>query len=72
MVKKTKYKHIEFEWVAGQEQRKTWRCVNIKGGYPLGIVSWYSAWKQYCYFPVASTVYSQDCLEDIIDFMKNL
>jgi len=69
---KTEYKYIKFDWIGGPKDRKTWKCTNIKGNYALGIICWYSMWKRYCFFPIGSTVYSQDCLEDIIHFMKQL
>ena len=45
---------------------------NKSKGNVLGIIKWYSLWRQYCFFPDANTIYSQDCLRDIVNFIKKL
>lgn len=73
---RTEYKYIVFksdnEVFDEKKTRPSWECRNKKHGYLLGLVHWASAWKQYCYYPEADTMYSRDCLEDIIDFIKQL
>lgn len=46
-------------------------CVNHKSlGISLGIIKWYSYWRQYCFFPLNGTIYSQSCIIDIAKFIK--
>ena len=67
---KTKYRFIHFEQtiLVG-----IWNCINNRHSTILGVVSYYTPWKQYV-FNAEDTgdIFSQDCLEDIIDFMKQL
>ena len=39
---------------------------------PLGVIKWYSAWRQYAFFPRSATLFEPTCLNDISKFMKNL
>ena len=69
MPKKTKYKYIHFE---ENLDDNTWWCVNTKANEYIGLVDYYKPWGQYCFYPERVTVFSQNCLKDIIDFMKRL
>lgn len=42
------------------------------GNYLIGIVKWYPQWRQYTFFPNAETLYNQECLHDIANFVKEL
>ena len=35
----------------------------------LGEVSWYAAWRQYCFFPSPNCTFNQACLSDLSDFL---
>jgi len=73
---KTEYKYIHFIEDAVSERRekktKVFYCMNNSGNYALGSVRWYAPWRQYCFFPVASLVFSGGCLKDINDFLEQL
>lgn len=69
MPQKTKYKYIYFE---KNPHDNTWWCVDTKDDSYIGWVDYYERWKQFCFYPQPATVLSQDCLEDIIDFIKQL
>jgi len=48
-------------------------AVNSKSsGERLGIVKWHSIWRQYCFFPEASTLWSHGCLGEIMMFIMSL
>lgn len=67
---KTKYRFIHFEQTI---LKGFWNCINNKSKTVLGVVSYYKPWKQYVFNAEdASNIFSQDCLADIIDFMKQL
>lgn len=36
----------------------------------LGDVRWYGPWRKYAFFPEANTIFEQDCLRDIADFIE--
>jgi len=41
-----------------------------ESGERIGSVYWYNPWRKYCFFPAPGTVYEQDCLRDIADFVE--
>lgn len=67
-----KYKYISFIEIEQKPKTKVWRCVNNKSQHELGIVKWYSSWRQYCYFPTVQAAYSKGCLDDINDFITTI
>ena len=72
---KTEYEYIRFiQLPQPNRKRKTqhWDCRNIKANFTLGYVCWHCAWRQYCFFPCADTVFSTGCLNDINDFISQL
>lgn len=36
----------------------------------LGVVSWFSAWRKYAFYPSSSTIFEQDCLRDLATFIE--
>lgn len=42
------------------------------GGYRLGIIKWYGAWRQYVLFPESNTVWNKTCLQDVNAFIDGL
>ena len=69
---KTKYKYINFTLIEQKPKTGVYLCRNNTNGGQLGIVKWYPAWRQYCYFPICEAVYSKGCLEDIGSFIMQL
>jgi hypothetical protein len=70
---KTEYEYIAFvEVPCDNRKTKIFNCVAKNGMIPLGKVSWYAGWRNYCFFPEAKTVYSAGCMKDIIDFIGQL
>jgi hypothetical protein len=65
---KTEYRFICFQ----QYQPDQWGCYNRKSKDGLGVVFWYKPWKQWCFTPDTKTVFSTDCLADIIHFIGQL
>lgn len=67
---KTHYKFIHF---AKHEDFDTaWWCHNNRTGGTLGMVEWYRPWKQYIFNAHDDSLFSADCLQDIIHFMSQL
>lgn len=38
-------------------------------GAILGVIKWYGAWRQYCFFPANDTIFNRGCMEDINDYI---
>lgn len=71
---RTKPKWIRFqESVVRDPKIKTniWAVLSIHETLPLGYVRWFSNWRKYCFFPLQSTIYEQDCLRDIANFCES-
>ena len=68
---KTHYEYIHFEKVAETPKTSSWICRSNRSNDDLGMVKWYSPWRQYC-FSAGYSVYNIECLKDIIDFIQQL
>lgn len=70
----TEYKYFYFELMTalGSDKKQSWFCISKGGRFPLGVVKWFSDWKQFCFFPEEETVFSVGCLNDVIDFINQL
>lgn len=71
---KTEYEYIKFVKQHTPRRKTGMYVCKTKDNFRLGIVKWYSPWRRYCYFPTAcgNSIYSEGCLKDIIDFIKQL
>lgn len=69
---KTEYQYLFFINLPSTGKTLHFSCRNKNSGIELGEVKWYGAWRQYCYFPATSAVYSEGCLKDIADFITQL
>lgn len=49
---------------------KIWDVVTIDGSSKLGEIRWFSRWRRYAFFPDRKTVFEQDCLRRIADFIQ--
>jgi len=47
----------------------TWYIRAKSDGAILGKISWFSRWRQYCFFPMPGAVFSRGCLNDIETFI---
>ncbi len=65
---KTRYKYIEF----AESEPTLWVCTNRAHGDSLGCVEWYRQWRRWVFTPNHNTVFSVDCLQDIIHFVGQL
>ena len=65
---KTKYKFICFEEIDKSE----YYIKNNKSRTVLARLVYYKTWKQFVMQTNPDAVFSQDCLEDIIDFLQQL
>ena len=58
---------LTFERQPDEPSRKTAivRVLQKSSGQVLGTIRWYGAWRQFAFYPAATTLYSAGCLEDI-------
>lgn len=63
--------YISIEDVGTSPSGKTKRFeVRAKlGNDVLGHISWYAAWRKYCFAPLAKTFYEETCLREIADYI---
>lgn len=66
---KTKYKHLFFV-----QNGEKWDCRNGKEKYwlLLGVVHYNLRWKCFEFWPEERMAFTDDCLTDIADFLKQL
>lgn len=65
---KIKYKYIEFTKV----EDDLWEINNHKYEEKLATLEWHKKWKQWELCPFPMVAFTQDCLEDVIHFIKQL
>lgn len=45
---------------------------SVKGGEALGVIQWFAAWRKYCYYTYANTIWDTNCLNAIIECINKL
>lgn len=70
----SEYKYFTFFSKPRIKNRKTdtWECLANSDGCLLGHIKWYSHWRQYCFFPARETIFSQNCLDDVSNFLEKI
>ena len=63
------FRWIRFELEDVKDKTCVWSVFTKDGGY-LGSVKWWSGWRKYCFFPANGSLYEQDCLNDIAEFLE--
>jgi hypothetical protein len=48
----------------------TWEVWSLDEASHIGQVRWYSPWRKYSFFPASETVWEQDCLRNIAEFIE--
>ena len=66
------YEYISVSRAPQDPKRKTatFEIRNKRSWDKLGDVKWYGPWRQFCFFPLAGTVWSHGCLYNIKDVIK--
>lgn len=65
-------KWIEFRHYSPKSGQKTslWIVRSKQSGATLGVIKWFGSWRKYSFFPSDSTIFEQDCLRDIANFIE--
>lgn len=63
---------IEFSQIERKGTFKTlvWDVTAILNGVCLGQIWWSGPWRKYCFHPNAGTVFEEDCLRTIAQFVE--
>ena len=64
-----KYKFITIKRAI--HDKHFWRITNNKSGEYLGAIKRWESWKQYVFTADRDSIWSADCLRDVIDFIEN-
>lgn len=54
-----------------EAKTRRWQVRASDGGWILGIIKWYGPWRKYAFFPETNTIYEEDCLRQIAQFVVN-
>lgn len=65
-------KYIHFELMKDTGKTQGWLVINKNYGTNLGLISWYSGWRQYTFAPANSTEFNNTCLDIINAFLVRL
>lgn len=66
MPRTAEYLKIEDEGVNPGRKTKTFIVRSQRTDKPLGIIKWYSPWRQYVFAPTVNTLFNPDCLRVIV------
>lgn len=66
-------KWIEFRETLTPLSNKTkrWEVISLRDGAILGRISWWNAWRKYVFSPSYPTVWEEDCLHDVAEFIES-
>jgi hypothetical protein len=65
-------KYMTFFKAGYTGKTEVYDVLSKSSGGVLGHIKWYSAWRQYCFFPSPQCVFNNGCMSDIIGFIKSL
>jgi len=69
-LKETKY--LKFIIKELKPKTKVVAVVNKTHAEEIGVIKWYSQWRQYCFFPYDRTIWNKKCLDDVNDMIAEL
>ena len=72
MIKMKSYKYITIYEIEQKPKTSVYCVDNRRSGNKLATIKWYSAWRQYCFEPEINTIWNDECLKDIVNFLERL
>ena len=63
---------VEPQPLAPRPKTRDYHLVNRQSDDTIGVIRWYGGWRQWCFFPAASSIWSNGCLADVRDFLNRL
>ena len=64
--------YLIFKQIPYDGKTKRFDVISKLHGNILGRVSWYSSWRQYAFSPSFSTIWNNNCLKEMINFLEQL
>ena len=64
--------YIEFILTEKKPKTEVYIVTNKNNQGYLGEIKWHGPWRQYCFYPYKSTIYSVGCMEYINKFINKL
>jgi hypothetical protein len=55
-----------------KQKTLTVSVINIHHNQEIGVIKWYSAWRQYCFFPEFNTIWNKECLNSVNEVITEL
>lgn len=49
----------------------TWEVWSLDEAMHLGQIRWLSPWRKYCFFPASETIWEEDCLRFVAEFIES-
>jgi len=68
----TKFRWLDMVEVESNTKTRRFDVRNAKSGVLLGWVRWYGPFRGYSFFPCEGTIYEEECLRDIAEFIEGL
>lgn len=65
-------KYLEFQLLEQKPKTKVIEVLSKEHESSLGIIKWFSRWRQYAFFPQNETVFNVECLNDIQSYIRGL
>jgi len=65
-------KYLEFNIIELKPKTKVIAVQSKTHPIRLGIIKWWSSWRQYAFFPETGTIFNVDCLNDIQSYIRGL
>ena len=59
---------VDVSHIYPKKKTKTWGVLKINSD-DLGTIKWCPQWRQYCFFPESETIFSENCLREISNFI---
>jgi hypothetical protein len=63
-------KWIVIEQIESPAKTKRWKVATTYDATILGRIAFYPRWRKYAFYPETNTLYEQDCLRDIAEFLE--
>ena len=63
-------KYLEIRLIEKKDRTNVYGVFSKSSGHMLAEIKWYPSWRTYCLFPMSATVWSFDCLENMVNFIK--
>jgi len=65
-------KYLKFKLIEKKPKTNVYSVFSIMGEYSIGKIKWYPAWRKYCFFPNAMTIWDSNCLIEVVKQIAKL